>query len=111
MPKSNLDSQNSDSEDHNQTEEPNTQVSPINDPLHHDSNELPNEKTSVFPLQRPERLKKQPHHLKDYHCNTSIHSHWCNMISFCALSDTHKQNAQIKGYEDPKSYKEASLNP
>ena len=63
---------------------------------------------------RPERVKKYLGYLKDYHCNSTAqtYTHWCNLISFCALSNLNEQTVKIsQKYEEPNTYAEASTDP
>ena len=57
-------------------------------------------------------MKKCPEYLKYYHCNSAAHTHWCNLISFCALLNKHREKVKIiQGYEEPNTYAEASTDP
>ena len=61
---------------------------------------------------RPVRMKTQPSYLKDYKCNTSTTTHWCNLIHYHARSSIHKKIAQNHNeYVEPRSYNKALLNP
>lgn len=64
------------------------------------------------PLRRSQRHLQPPPHLQEYHCNSVISNHWCNLVSFQALTSTHKHISQSQQQHiEPKSYIEASCNP
>lgn len=86
-------------------------TSSINDelPVSHEKSDLPGatqtksiiDKTIVktndqpnLSLGRPVRMKVQPSYLKDYKCNASTNTNWCNLIQYHALSSLHKKIVQ-----------------
>ena len=91
VPKSNLPSQVSDSTDESHSVTQDTYISPIFGQQHNVVSESPKYDTTVSCHDRPERMKRHPEYLKDYHCNFVKRSQWCNVISICALFDAHKQ--------------------
>ena len=114
LPKSNLPMQASDTLDERQSEALDTDSSSIK----YQTNQITSimqQKTSHNDAHNiPEREKKYPGYLRDYHCNfaAQTYTHWCNLISFCALSNLHKKTVNIsQRYEEPTTYAEASTNP
>lgn len=123
VPKSNFPTQMSDCLDQTQLEAQDTHESPLvfgsaneNKSEFQDSDSSSTEDiqlhTTITGYTRPERTKRYPDYLKDYQCNFAKQAKWCNVISFCALSNIHKQTTKINaGYFEPNSYAKASTNP
>lgn len=93
IPKSNLPTQQFDTLDKEQTETLDSDSQLMEIQTNQRSNDMQQKITQNEAHSRPERVKKCLWYLKDYHCNSAAptYTHCCNVISFFALSNMHKQ--------------------
>ncbi|KAL2921578.1 Retrovirus-related Pol polyprotein from transposon TNT 1-94 [Bienertia sinuspersici] len=74
--------------------------------------------SNVSPVRKSTRTSHPPAYLKDYVCPltknntpTSLNTHWCNLVSFSALTPKVQQSINNTAQMiEPKSYKEASTD-
>ena len=66
--------------------------------------------THPIALRRSERVHKPPAYLTGYNCNNT-HDHWCGIVHSNTVNTLYNKNIAQHLHIEPRSYKEALLNP